>query len=202
MGGRKAGRPGVSGELVRALEDGALVTLRQNIPGSDRVTGVIVGIGARWLAMAIVANEFDWDGWALIPLRSVRSCRRRESEPWGRFVNAVQKHRGTSIPLLPDLSLDDSAELIRSAAANFPVITVARDYARPGIVWIGVARVLDEQTVALRSVDPSGNWTDVPKLIDIADITRIDVGGDYEDALWIASRENVPVGAGDREQGV
>ena len=53
------------------------------------------------------------------------------------------------------------------------------------LLVIGSIRGVDETNVRLITIDPDADWDDEIATIPLADVTRLDFGGGYEEALLL-----------------
>ncbi len=175
----------VLGRLARALDTHQLVGVRRWIAGADRVDGFVTGIGAAWVALAKLDDRVRPDGWSLLRLRDIKSVS-IDPDPDCFEIRALRA-RNLWPPTPIGVALNDVAALVRSAARAEPVITVFVEDDRPRICWIGSVMSLGEQTLRLLEIDTQGEWRRKPRAIDLEDITRIEIGGGYEEALRLVA---------------
>lgn len=171
--------------LSRALDTHQPVGVGRWIAGSDRVDGFVTGIGAAWVALAKLDDRVRPDGWSLLRLSDIKSVS-IDPDPDCFEIKALRA-RNLWPPTPTDVALDDVAALVRSAARAEPVITVFVEDDRPHICWIGSVMSLGEQTLRLLEIDTHGEWRRKPRAIDLEDITRIEFGGGYEEALRLVA---------------
>lgn len=77
--------------------------------------------------------------------------------------------------------------MVTSAAAAAPLLSVFVEFDRPDICWIGSVTSLDAKKLRLLEVDTQAEWKRTPRSIDPADVTRVDIGGSYEEALTLVA---------------
>jgi len=58
---------------------------------------------------------------------------------------------------------------------------------RPDACWIGAVRELKGQTLSLLEVNNAGVWQRKARAFDLDDVTRVDFGGGYEEALHLVA---------------
>lgn len=171
--------------LARALDTHQPVGVRRWIAGSDRVDGFVTGVGAAWVALAKLDDRVRPDGWSLLRLSDIKSVS-IDPDPSCFEIRALQA-RSLWPPTPTDVALDDVVGLVSSAARADPVITVFVEDDRPHICWIGSVMSVGEQTLRLLEIDTQGEWRRKSRAIDLEDITRIEFGGGYEEALRLVS---------------
>ena len=76
-------------------------------------------------------------------------------------------------------------ELLLSASRAFPLVTIHRERVDPHICSIGRVLGIDRGRVALLEMNPHAMWEKTPSGYLVREITRVNFGGDYEDALAV-----------------
>ena len=90
-------------------------------------------------------------------------------------------------PVRPDVSLDDTVGAVRTSAAAATLLTVFDEFDRPRACWVGVPRSVDEADLTLLEVTTRGRWMSTPRTFDRDGLTRLDFGGGYEQALHLVA---------------
>ena len=177
----------VGARLAHAQEHHLLVTVRRWIPGADRLEGFVVGIGRKWVAIQRLSGMITLDGWFLVRLKDVQAVS-LEPDP-DCFEVAALKARAMWPPTALDVDLDDVVGLLRSASRSSAaaMVSVFDEFARPDACWIGAVTSVDDSTLRLLEVDTRGGWARKPRTFDPADVTRLDCGGGYEEALGLVA---------------
>ncbi|MBD8058082.1 hypothetical protein IC607_03765 [Cellulomonas sp. JH27-2] len=171
--------------LEYAQARGLLVNVRRWIPRSDRIDGFVVTIGTHWVVLQRLSDRVTFDGWTLLRLKDVQAVSIEVDAD--AFEIKALKARGQWPPVSPDLDADDVADAIRSAARMSPLVTVHDEFARPDVCWIGAVRSVGSRKVHLVEVSPRARWAKDRSRFALADITRLDVGAGYEEALYLAA---------------
>lgn len=105
--------------------------------------------------------------------------------PHGRaaFLEASLRLRRLRKPSKPRVRLKSMSTALRSASRAFPLVTIHREVVDRGACHIGQVASLDSRRVALLEIDPGAEWDQEPTLYRLSEITRVDFGGGYEEAL-------------------
>jgi hypothetical protein len=77
-------------------------------------------------------------------------------------------------------------ELLLSAGRAFPLVTIHRERIDPEVCFIGSVQGIDRGRLSLLEIGPDANWEDSPEEYRVAEITCVNFGGDYENALHLA----------------
>jgi hypothetical protein len=176
----------VVARLEHARTEQLLVHVRRWIPDADRVDGFVVGIGAEWVALQQLSDRIVFDGWALLRRKDIQAVTIKPNPEC--FEIRALKARELWPPSAPALDLDDVLGAVSSAAkAAKTLVSISDDFYNPELCWIGTVGSIDRDRLQVTEVNPRGRWVRKPHTFDPADVTRIDFGGGYEEALHLAA---------------
>jgi hypothetical protein len=71
-----------------------------------------------------------------------------------------------------------------------------RERVDPGGCWIGRVQGIDRGRLSLLEIGPDAKWEDSPEEYRVAEITRVNFGGDYENALHLVGGDPVVESSG------
>jgi hypothetical protein len=101
------------------------------------------------------------------------------------FYEAALRARSESVEKKPRVRLDSVSEILRTANKAFPLVTIHREKINPDVCHIGRITRIDESAVLLLEIDPDAVWDTEPTEYRLKEITRVDFGGGYEEALFL-----------------
>lgn len=166
--------------LRRAQDELALVRIDRG-SDLDLIEGYVVAVGAEWLLLAVLDGAIVLDGHTALRLQDVRAVRQRSS---GDMAQQALTLREQWPPTLPAVQLDlDSARGLLTSLLAQPVITVHPELDDPDVCFVGAPAELGDRSLRLLEVTPRGVWNSRPTKHRVEDITRVDIGGRYEQAL-------------------
>jgi hypothetical protein len=143
--------------------------------------GIPLAIGRRWLVLALMGNAIDLDGFLAVPLDTIT-----ELQPTflnrSFYVQALRRRRAV-IPALPSLDLDTTPGLLRSAQAWFSLLVIEREVVNPGSCKIGKLVRASSRQCEFRLVTTAARWERKRFRCKTVDITSVQFGGQYENAL-------------------
>lgn len=91
--------------------------------------------------------------------------------------------RGEWPPAGAEVDLDGTAELVRTASEVAPLVTLHFERDDPTVCFIGRPVRFTKTSVQLLEIDPQAEWEASPSKWRLADVTRVDFAGRYEQAL-------------------
>jgi hypothetical protein len=152
------------------------------------VDGFIVGCSSRLVAVAILNDEVHPNGFNVFARSQLTKL--RAPAPYAGFQSRVLRLRGERPPRLPKLDLASWRSLVTGAARRFPLVTLHAERVDPDVCFIGRPTGLSSRGGTLVTVDPHGAWErDQAEWHHFkwTDITRVDFGGGYEEALFMVA---------------
>jgi hypothetical protein len=177
-----------SGKRLSALKDAAetavLVRVERPSITEDRLDGFVVGLSEKLVLLHLLDRSLFLDGYSAVPLRHVETARVLDDHD--SFADRALRLRGERPLAQPKVLLHDLASLLSSADGLFPLVTIHAERLHADECYIGRARRMTRTAVELREIDPAARWGRIESY-KFRDITRVDFGGRYEDALWQVS---------------
>lgn len=171
-----------SKKLAAALRDKTLVRFTR--PFEDGwVEGYVLDLGPKWFLLAFLDNNIRFNGFQCFRLSDVREP--QVPAPYAAFVEAALKKRGAHRPKKPRVSVASIEELLLSANRSFPLVTIHREKVDPDVCAVGRVLEVRDERLSLLEISPDASWEVEATQYRLRDITRVDFGGDYEDALYL-----------------
>lgn len=171
--------------LHAAAAEGTLVRLARTIE-SGHVSGYVVEVGPELFLMCVVSDLILFDGFQAFRLDDLE--RVWNPAPHRAFVERALTLRGQERPAAPGVDLANLKALLTSAAGRFPLLTIYREHVEPDSCHIGRVVIVSDRTVTLREISPDATWDQDTEAYALQEITRVDFGGLYEDALALVNR--------------
>jgi len=172
-----------SSVLSDALAAERLVEI-ERAEDDDVFEGFVVGVGDEWLLLHKLDPEIRLGGYAALRIADVMAVTLIDEDD--AFAQRALRLRGERPVPQPDVALGDVRALLASAQAGWPLVAVHVARADGEALSIGRVGELDDEVVLLATVDVSGRWSD-PERLRLADVTRVEFGGGYEEALALVA---------------
>jgi hypothetical protein len=157
-------------KFTRSLEEGS-------------VNGYVLDIGPEFFLVALVSDAIRFNGFQCFRLSDVRGL--QVPGKYAGFAEAALKKRGARLPKKPPVAVTSLAELLLTASQAFPLITIHREKIDPDVCQIGHVVDVRNGRVSLLEIGPDAAWGEKPETYRLNEITRVDFGGDYEEALHL-----------------
>lgn len=184
-GGTKARRS----ERLARVGKNVLVEFTRPVE-DESVVGYVLATGPRFFLLALVEDNARFNGFQCLRLQDVRNL--QVPAKHARFTEAALKLRGERRPRTPDVSVSTVQDLLKTASQAFPLITIHREMMAPDICHIGYVVAVSNSEVSLLEIGPDAEWDDEPESYRIKEITRVDFGGVYEEALILVGGPGNP----------
>ena len=147
------------------------------------VNGYVLDIGPRFFIVALVGEGGWFNGFGCFRLSDVREL--QAPAKYAEFTKAALKIRGERIPKKPRVTMGSLQELLRSSNRTFPLVTIHREKVDPGVCHIGRVMRLSTSRMSLLEIGPDARWDREPIEYRLSEVTEVDFGGDYEEALHL-----------------
>lgn len=175
--------------LSTAAASRSLVRLtRHTEPGA--ADGYVVALGERWLLLLVVGDGVTYEGYQAFRLQDVATL--EVPSPRTAFYEAVLRKRGLRRPRTPRVDLSSTRALVCSAGKRFALVTVHREKVDPEVCHIGKVVSASSASVSLWEVTADATWHENPTGYRLVQITRVDFGGPYEEALALVAMAAAP----------
>jgi hypothetical protein len=170
-------------ELTYALRNKLLIKF-WNPYDSGSTNGYVLDIGPRFFLLGLVDGNFlEFNGFQCLRLSDIRKL--QVPDPHSKFFVKALRKRGQRIPRRPRIDMRSLPGLLNSANRLFPLVTVHRERVTPGTCKIGRVTGITKSQVSLLEIGPDAVWDKEPSEIRLGEITRIEFGGGYEEALHL-----------------
>jgi hypothetical protein len=147
------------------------------------VKGYVIDIGPQFFLVALVSDGIRFNGFQCFRLSDVR--RLQVPSKYSAFAEAALKKRAERVPKKPHVVITSLPKLLLTANRAFPLVTIHRERVDPDVCQIGHVVDLRNGRVTMLEIGPDAVWDDKPETYPLNEITRVDFGGDYEDALHL-----------------
>jgi hypothetical protein len=171
----------VRSQLVDAMHGRLLIRFSRRFENST-IRGYVLDIGPDFFLLALLSDRIWFDGFECFRIRDIRNVK---PDPYLSFAEAALRKRRERRPRKPRISVANLETLLRSSGRLFPLVTIHREQVGPDVCWIGSIVAVASGQVSLLEINPDASWDDTPTKYPLRQITRVNFGGDYENALHL-----------------
>lgn len=125
-----------------------------------------------------------FDGFECFRHSDIRNVK---TDPYTQFVESALSKRRERLPKKSRVSVASIEELLVTAGRAFPLVTIHRERVDASVCWIGRILGVEQGRVSLLEINPDATWNDQPSKYRLREITRVNFGGDYENALHLVA---------------
>ena len=147
--------------------------------------GYLVATGSEFFALHLVDKGIRLDGFNCFRYSDVTST--ELPAPYSSFMNRVLRLRGERIADSFPFDLSTIGALLRDAGRAYPLVALHLESADPHVFDVGKILSVGDHEVSIQSITPAGEWLDDVETYALSDISRVDFGGAYEEALMLAA---------------
>lgn len=169
-------------QLVSATSRKEIVRIERNMFEAGNVEGFVAKCGADVFVLEVLDEGVRLNGFSCMRYVDVSLC--EAPAPHEAFQRRVLAARGYS--RRADVISDSAtlASVLGDARRLFPLVTVWREAVTADSCFIGAITDLSAETLTLKEITPDGVWESATSQYALRDLTRVDFGGAYEDALF------------------
>jgi hypothetical protein len=167
-------------QLLRALTTRTLVRIERSLEHCF-VDGYVVAVAKKWFVMHVLGDGITFIGYQSYRVKDLNAL--VTPAPYAEFQEAVIRKRKLRRIIPRGLDLSSTSTLLSSANAKFPLITIHCEEQDPELCYIGRVTAISRTSVELNEVTPNATWENGLSTYPLAQITRVDFGGPYEEAL-------------------
>ncbi|HZS04258.1 MAG TPA: hypothetical protein VFD58_05430 [Blastocatellia bacterium] len=155
----------------------------------EYLRGFVLDYSDSLTLLNVLDHNFYLNGFTVIRNSDITGYRAYDKDDY--FLNQALRLKSIKAARKPKVDLSNWASLLLTAQKLFPLLTIHREAISSNVCFVGKLVSVTEKTFTLYDIDPDANW-DRPCRRKLADLTKVDFGGGYEDALWrVAKEENL-----------
>jgi hypothetical protein len=172
--------------IREAEETRRLVRVARMIRGADRLDGFVVAIGPKWIVLHTLDHGMFLNGYSAIRLGDIKRVKVEADDSFPAKALRVRAEER----LVPEgVDLGSTQSVISTAAGLFGLVTLNYEKDDPTVCFIGAVKKVSDKSVRLFEITPDAAWHEDTTKWPLNNITRIDFGGRYEDALLAVGGE-------------
>jgi hypothetical protein len=167
--------------LERAQAEQSIVRITRGAFEAQGELGYVEALGEDLLLLARISDDLWFDGFAVVRIGDISEL--EAPHEYADFVEEALRLREELSHAAPAISLESIGSAIRTAGRLFPLVVIHREEVEPETCRIGSVQKLTKDTLTLLEIGPDAEWEEAPSSVALEEITRVDFGGGYEEAL-------------------
>ncbi|MCZ2722774.1 hypothetical protein O1D97_14425 [Marinomonas sp. 15G1-11] len=175
-------------ELEKARTRNNLVRIfREDLDGPDGWSdGFVVAANEEMVILQLLDESIRLNGYQVLFLEDISDF--VHPAPFNDFQKRVLELRGEEVEFL-NIELGDLGQLLLDISEEYGLVTLHREESESDSCEIGRVLKVDAVTFELEEIGSDARWFDDTYEYDLYDITRIEFGGAYEDALLLVNED-------------
>lgn len=150
--------------------------------------GYLVGLGREWFALQLVNGSVHLDGFCCLRYADISEL--HVPPPYGDLARKVLAKRGERVSGRLSVDLDSAQALLGSVPREHRLVSLSLEEVDPDVCYVGEVLRFEDGDVVLRYINPAGIWSDDLDHYSLAELTRVDFGGGYLEALAIVGYDD------------
>jgi hypothetical protein len=146
--------------------------------------GYVLDVGKDFFVLLTTDETCRFNGFQCIRIKDVRNLR---EDPYSDFAVAALQARKQSVSKKPNVKLGSIAEMLLSISEISSLVTIHRHKIKPDSCWIGKLVGVNDLELSLLEIGPEAKWDTKWTKYKLKDISQVDFGGGYEEALFLVA---------------
>lgn len=152
------------------------------------VDGFVIDVGRELFALEVVDQDIKRNGVNVMRIKDISKLDvPTKYEAFQKRVLELRQDESNDV--IKQINLTNWQTAVRTMGELFDLISIAEEEDDPDSVDIGELVETTNEFCVLRAIKPSGEWDDDYEY-DYSEITRVDAGGRYEQALMLYTQAN------------
>ena len=164
-----------------------IVDFRRPKLDEEYLRGFVLDYSDTLTLLNVLDSDFYLNGFTVIRNSDVARYRTYDNKDY--FLNRALRLKSIKPKRKPRVDLTNWKTLLLSAQKLFPLITIHREAISNEVCFIGRVASVTDKMFTLYEIDSDAEW-DRPYRRKLSDLTKVDFGGGYEDALWRVAKED------------
>ncbi|EAQ67078.1 hypothetical protein MED121_14164 [Marinomonas sp. MED121] len=175
-------------ELEKAQTRNNLVRIfREELDGPDNWSdGFIIDANEEMVLLQLVDDSIRLNGYQILFLEDISDF--VHPAPFNDFQKKVLELRQEEIQN-PEIELGELNEILLNISEDYGLVTLHREELESDSCEIGRVIKADDVSFELEEIGSDARWFDETYEYDLYDITRIEFGGAYEEALLLVNED-------------
>jgi hypothetical protein len=176
-------------QLEQACAARTLVRIERSVDRDHGTTGYVCAVSTQLVLLQVVSDEIHFNGFSIVRMRDLTGV--DAPAPHREFVELALKLRKLRRARAPRVDIANLQTLLSTIHPAFPLVTLHREAVDPDVCHIGLITQVTARSVDLLEITPDAHWETHLDRYALREITRIDLGGAYEEALHLVASSRI-----------
>lgn len=173
--------------IEEIIEKEWLVKFDRKPMSKDMLYGFILAGNNEFLLLNFFDdNSFNLNGYTVIRHKDIKRFSVYNSEEY--FLSKFIELKKIKPKFLSDFSIKNWKDILISAGRQFPLITIHLEKISDKVCYVGSLAATKKKGFSFNEIDSEATWTETFKY-KYKDLTKIDFGGIYENALFLVAEQ-------------
>ena len=171
--------------LARSIDSHRIVEISRSSVTDWAALGIPVEQSSEFLCLLNVDEHYTFNGFSLLRLEDI-DCVSMWKERQD-MVQHVLARRHLETPAMRFSIADQEAglpQILPRIQNAYPLVTIHREGIDDSVCYVGTVATLKKKSFVMNLLGTAAEWEGTRKF-RYSDVTRVDFGGKYEDALWL-----------------
>ena len=178
--------------ILKKAKMGDLFQVKRRLKDIGSTTGFVVDFSDSLVLFHVLETDtFRLNGYTVIRMEDISQYRVFGKAEYWQFRAVKHFHLRPVRPA--GISVASLPELLRSVSKHYPLITFHPEKKRPDVCYIGPLVSITERTFTIADLNSNAEWSGSRRM-KVSDVTRVDFGGGYEEALAVTAPKRPKAG--------
>jgi len=143
--------------------------------------GYVEALDEDLVLLSLISDDIWFNGFSVLRIDDISEL--EAPHACADFIEEALRLRDEVSEAVPGVSLKEIGAAIRTSGRLFPLVVIHREVADPETCRIGRVEKVTKDSVTLLEIGPDAEWESEPSTFALDEVTRVDFGGGYEEAL-------------------
>jgi len=171
--------------IRKAYEEKNLVRIDRTELEAGSLAGYIVAYSETLVMVSLVDHDVRYNGFEIVRIEDITNFESPALQQ--SFVEEAIHARDLKPPKAPDVDLTSFGTALACLRDQVPLVAVYFELDEPEVCYIGRIESLSHEFLHLYYIDPDAKFDEEPTEYRLSEITRVNFGGGYEEALHLVA---------------
>ena len=178
---------GIDAKLSRAKLENVPVRIERSSVENAKgwLDGYVADFSEKLILIEVIGDHIRLDGWNILRKKDITTL--EVPNPRYEFYEEALRLQGDRRGKLPRLQLDNVRTALETVNAASPLVVVHQELIDPDVCEIGRILEFNTRSFVMQTMGLHAEFHEEVDTFNYSDVTRIDFGGGYENALALVA---------------